>query len=277
MTRFSNVATHRRAVCRSIRRIWVYCIAFLPPILLSPVRLVAQSVCERGNQPLNSAQPSGITPAEIISAFAAKETAYKSAREHYGYTLDVTLQTLTDSGRVDGEYRQNSEIILGTNGAPIEKVNFAPQSTLRRIAPSQDDFDDIHFPVAITADELHLFSIEYQGRQRVDMLDTYVFDVFPQKNTKNEKEAFRRPHLGGRSRPHGRKDLRQTPLRRNAEIRKEGLCPSYPHDCDVSQEIDGKYWFPTYATADEFLHLPRADVHVREVVRYSNYKLLASK
>lgn len=256
MTRFSNVATHRRAVCRSIRRIWVYCIAFLPPILLSPVRLVAQSVCERGNQPLNSAQPSGITPAEIISAFAAKETAYKSAREHYGYTLDVTLQTLTDSGRVDGEYRQNSEIILGTNGAPIEKVNFAPQSTLRRIAPSQDDFDDIHFPVAITADELHLFSIEYQGRQRVDMLDTYVFDVFPQKNTKNEKELFE-----GRIwvDDHDLMVVKTCGKPRSDEMpksAKKGFARLTPMIATYREEIDGKYWFPTYATADEFLHLP---------------------
>jgi hypothetical protein len=101
--------------------------------MLSSASLLAQTVCDIGNQPLNSAQPSGITPAEIIQKFAAQESTFKAARIRYGYTLDVTIQTLTVAGRIDGAYHQVSEIVLGSNGAPVEKVTFAPQSTLRRI------------------------------------------------------------------------------------------------------------------------------------------------
>jgi hypothetical protein len=43
------------------------------------------------------------------------------------------------------------------------------------------------------------------------------------------------------------------------------------------EEVDGKFWFPTYAKADEFLPFPRQDVHVREVIRYSRYKPLELK
>lgn len=43
------------------------------------------------------------------------------------------------------------------------------------------------------------------------------------------------------------------------------------------EQIDGKYWFTTYARADEFLRFPTGGVHVREVVKYSNYKPAASK
>jgi hypothetical protein len=53
--------------------------------------LFAQGVCDQGNGTLDAAQPSGITPAEIIQKFAAKEATFKAARERYGYTLNVTI------------------------------------------------------------------------------------------------------------------------------------------------------------------------------------------
>jgi archaellum component FlaF (FlaF/FlaG flagellin family) len=44
------------------------------------------------------------------------------------------------------------------------------------------------------------------------------------------------------------------------------------------QQIDGKYWFPTYTKAEGTLHFPAQngalseDVHVRTVVKYTDYK-----
>ena len=43
------------------------------------------------------------------------------------------------------------------------------------------------------------------------------------------------------------------------------------------EQIEGKYWFTTYARADEYLHFPTGGVRIREVVKYSNYKVSASK
>jgi hypothetical protein len=244
--------------------------------MLSSVSLPAQTVCDIGNKPLTSAQPSGIAPAEIIQKFDAQETTFKAARERYGYTLDVTIQTLTVAGRIDGEYHQVSEIVLGNNGAPVEKVTFAPQSTLRRIGLTPDDLDDIHqrLPFAFSAEELPIFSVAYVGRQHVDMLDTYVFDVSP-KNAKNEKKLF-----SGRIWVDDQ-DLMIVKtcgkLRRDENATKRGAAELTPLFVTYREEIDGQFWFPTYAQADEFLPFPRGAVHVREVVRYSNYKPLAPK
>jgi len=38
------------------------------------------------------------------------------------------------------------------------------------------------------------------------------------------------------------------------------------------KEISYKFWFATYAKADEFVIFPRGDIHVHEVVRYANYR-----
>jgi hypothetical protein len=247
--------------------------------MLSSASLLAQTVCDIGNQPLNPAQPSGITPAEIIQKFAAQETTFKIARARYGYTLDVTIQTLTVAGRIDGEYHQVSEIALGANGAPVEKVTFAPQSTLRRIGLTPDDLDDIHqrLPFAFGTEELPLFSITYAGRQHVDMLDTYVFDVSPKNatNAKSEKKLF-----AGRLWVDDQ-DLMVVKtcgkLRRDENATKRGAAELTPLFVTYREEVDGQFWFTTYAQADEFLPFPRGTVHMREVVRYSNYKPFVPK
>ena len=108
------------------------------------------------------------------------------------------MQTLDNYGRVDGEYQQVSEIMLNDIGKRVENTTFAPQSTLRRLSLSQDDLDDIRqrLPFALTPEELPHFSISYAGRQHVDQLDTYVFNVSPTEPQEGN-QVFRGPGLGG--------------------------------------------------------------------------------
>jgi hypothetical protein len=247
-------------------------------ILLPSGSLLGQSVCELGNQTLTAGQPSGVTPAEIIRQFAAKETSFKEAREHFGYTLEVTVQTLTAFGQVDGEYHQISEFARGKNGALAERVTYAPESTLRRISLSEDDMDDIRIriPVAVTTEDIPHYSIEYLGRQRVDQLGTYVFKVTP-KNAKNDKKLFT-GHIWVDDqdlmivktcgKPHADEIPRSA---------KKGLAELSPVFVTYREEVGGKFWFSTYAKADEFLAFPKGDIHVRTVIRYSDYKPLDSK
>ena len=43
------------------------------------------------------------------------------------------------------------------------------------------------------------------------------------------------------------------------------------------EQIDGEYWFPTYTMADDILHFRTNDVHIREIIKYTNYKRFGSK
>jgi hypothetical protein len=92
-----------------------------------PGGLAAQGVCDQGNGPLNPAQLAGIAPADIIQKFVAREAVLKAARDRYGYTLNVTVQTVDDFGQVDGEYRQVSEVVLEDSGRRMERTTFAPE------------------------------------------------------------------------------------------------------------------------------------------------------
>ncbi len=249
------------------------CAAFLLALLAVPARGRAQNICEAGNQPLTADPPSGISVPEIIRRFAANETAFKKARERYSYQLNVTMQTLTAAGQVDGVFRQISEFAPGKNGVPVETVTYAPESTLRRMSMDEDDFDAIRFPIRLTTEELPSFSVDYLGRQRVDALDTYVFKVSPVdvKNEKNQKKLFvGRIWVDAQEfaivktcgKPHA--DVVRPP--------KKGSSNLSPMIVTYREQIDGRFWFPTYSKADDYLDFPGDNIHVREVVRYSNYK-----
>jgi len=120
---------------------------FASILLLAPAALLAQTNCEEGAGPLNTAQPQGITTQEIIQQFAAKEELFREARNNYAYTQDITVQTL-DGNTVDGEYRLVQDITYNDKGERIENVTFAPQSTLVRVGLGRDDFDDIRRVIA---------------------------------------------------------------------------------------------------------------------------------
>jgi len=241
--------------------------------------LFAQGVCDAGNGPLNPAIPPGMTPAGIIQEFSAKEAKFKAARNRYEYTLNITIQTLNNNDEVDGEYQQTSQITLNVDGKRAERTTFAPESTLRKFSLSQDNLDDIRerLPFPMTPEELPHFTITYVGRQRVDELNTYVFDVSP-KNAKKEKKVFE-----GRiwvddldlmivktcGKP---REDQITHANRKNEI--DDLTPVF---VTYREQFDGQFWFPTYSRADELLRFSNGFVHMREVVKYSDYKLLPRK
>lgn len=248
------------------------CAVFVLASTIFSLPLFAQYVCEYGNGPLNSAAPEGIAPAEIIETFATHEAGLKAARDRYAYTLDVSVETLNGNA-VNGSYHQVSEVSSNDQGQRVERMTFAPQSTLRGIGVTRDDLDDIRdrLPLVLRAQELSVYSITYVGRQRVDQLDAYVFDVAP-KDPRKEARRF-----------HGRvwveaRDLvivKTCGKTRGDEIggslgkNAANLTPTF---VTYREQIDGKYWFTTYARADEYLHFPTGGVHIREVVKYSNYK-----
>ena len=244
-------------------------------LLLCPPALRAQTVCDSGNGPLDTAQPSKLTPAEITQKFAAKESAFKAARDNYGYVVDVTIQTLNGNAPT-GEYRQTSQIALDLFGKRTERTTFAPQSSLRGMSLSEDDLQDIRtrLPFAFTPEELPQFSVSYVGRQHVDQLDTYVFNVKPKDPRKGAKLFEGRVWVDNQDlaivKTCGKP--RQGDIGSPKRARTE-LVPTF---VTFREQIDGKNWFTTYAHADEYLNFPRYSVHVRETIKYSDFKPLTT-
>jgi hypothetical protein len=245
-------------------------------VLLLPFTLCAQN----GFGPLDPTPPAGLTPEQIITKFAARETEFAQARENYVFRQAVKVDTLDpDSGKIDGEYQQVTDVTFNAQGKRDEHVVFAPQNTLERIMLQQQDLDDFEhgFPFVLTQKDLPNFDITYLGRQKVDELDTYVFSAEPKsadpkhRNFKGkvwvDQQDFQIVLIDGKIIPD---DFRPG---------HENMSPPFT---TYYEQVDGKYWFPTYTKAEANFHIPATkdalsdDIHVRMTIRYSDYKRFRS-
>jgi len=223
--------------------------------------------------PLDTAQPKGVTPEEIIQHFAAKEKEFKQALDVFGYRQTVKVQTM-DGDTVDGEYQQVFDVSFDDQGKKVKNVVFAPQSTLQKILMTEQDMDDIEnrLPFVLTSDEIGEYSILYVGQQQEDDLHCYVFDIAPK-----QLDAKKR-HFQGRIWVDD-KDFQivKTYGRSGPDIKKKNGENLFPKFTTYREQIvDGPYWFPVYTRADDTLHFSTGDVKVREIVKYTNYKKFGS-
>ncbi len=237
------------------------------------VAALALPALAQDESPINPAPPKGMSVDDIIQRFVQKETQFAHARENYTYRQEVKVQTL-DGDTPDGEYRSIQDIDFDPSGKRVEHVVFAPQSTLQRVQMTREDFDTIRsiMPFVMTTQTLPEYQVNYVGQQKVDELDTYVFDVAPKSIDKNKVYFQGRVWVDN-------KDLQivMTSGKTVPEARsKKGQENLFPKFTTWREQIDGQYWFPTYTRADDDLHFSTGDVHIREIVKYTNYKRFGS-
>jgi hypothetical protein len=231
-----------------------------------------------GFGPLDTSPPS-TPPDEIIKKFSTKESEFRKVYEAYGYRRSVKVQTI-DGNSVDGEYQEVDDVSFDATGKRQEKVVFAPQNSLQRVSMSPADFSDIQnrLPFVLTTEDIAQYNLTYLGKQKVDELQTFVFDVAP-KVLEKGKRYFQ-----------GKIWVDQTDLQivvtsgKNVpdDTRKghEDLSPPFT---TYREQVDGKYWFPTYTKADGVLHFGGCkgcmteDVHLRQIVKYTDYRQFGSK
>jgi hypothetical protein len=227
---------------------------------------------------LETTPPKDLTPEEIIKRFVAKETDFAKAREQYTYRQDVKVETL-DGDTVDGQYREVFDVLFDDKGKRMENVVFAPQSNLTKIYMSQEDMQDIRhmLPFVLTEPELPEYNILYVGQQQEDELHCYVFDIAPKK-IEGKKRYFQGrvwvdDHDFQIVKTYGKTVPDLCNNRPCSEVKKRGDQENlFPKFTTWRQQVDGQYWFPVYTKADDELHFKMEDVHIREIVKYEDYK-----
>jgi hypothetical protein len=231
-----------------------------------------QGIRSPGDNPITKDPPS-IPVDEIIKRFAEKEADFKRERDNYTYTQSFAIQTIDEDDRPDGEYRMTSDIIFTPDGKRFEKVTFAPANTLQRIMLSEQDLDDVRNvqPFVLTTIDLPKYNVTYVGRQQVDELSTYVFDVAPKVIEKKQRYFQGRVWVDDKDLQIVMTDGKAVPdiiTRNNENV--------FPRFRTYRQNIEQGFWFPVYTRADDYLHFRSGDVHIRMTIRYSNYKRYGS-
>ena len=209
----------------------------------------------------------------IIRRFAEKEKEFQTARENYTYRQIVKVQELSPDGEVRGTFHVEEDILFSPDGKRIEKVAYAPLSTLRGISISPEDERDLRSvqPFVLTTDDLHKYDVKYMGRQNVDELSTYVFMVGPKRIEKGQRYFQGQIWVDDR-------DLQivKTYGKAVPDIREKGQENLFPRFETYREQIDGKFWFPTWTGADDTLHFSSGPQRIRMIVRYEDYKQFRS-
>jgi TonB family protein len=206
---------------------------------------------------------------EIIRAFTAKESRFRQALNSYAFKRDALVQTIGMGGQVTGEYHRVSFFTFDDQGNRFEKINFFPMPTLTEITVTAQDLEDLGGvnPFALEASKLNAYSFKYVGKEKIDELDLYVFDVSPKvaPDPKKVKERFFQGRIWV-----DQQDLQIVKARGKGV--PEDKNNKYATFETYREQIDGKYWFPTYTYADDELVFDNgSSVRLRMLVKYTDF------
>jgi len=211
---------------------------------------------------------------DIVKKFAEREKEFSVERGNYTYTQTFVIQTIDNDDAIDGEYRMTSEVVYTPEGKRLpDKVVNAPQPTLQRIMLSPQDLDDLEHvqPFVLTTVDIPKYTVTYVGRQKIDELATYVFDVAPKKLEKNQRYFQGRIWVDDQDLNIVKTDGKAVP-----DIMKKGHENVFPRFVTYRKNIEDHYWFPVYTVSDDNLHFSNQVVHIRMFVRYDKYKRFGS-
>jgi TonB family protein len=215
----------------------------------------------------SAGQPAPVDVNKIIAAFTAKETEFRRALNLYAFKRDAVIQVIGMGGQIAGEYHRVSNFTFDDNGNRFEKIVFFPMPTFAGVTP--EDIEDLSGvnPFALEASKINRYNFTYVGKERIDELDLYIFDVAPKviPDPKTKERLF-----VGRIWVDDR-DLQI--VKSYGKGVPETKINKFPKVETYREQIDGRYWFPTYSYADEELVFDNGDVmHLRMRVKYTEFK-----
>jgi TonB family protein len=214
----------------------------------------------------------GISSAEadrIIQAFTSKETEFRRALNNYSFKRDALIQTIGMGGQVMGEYHRVSTFTFDDRGNRYEKIGYFPMPTMTDVTVTAEDIEDLGGinPFALEPAKIPRYNIKFVGKEKIDELNLYVFDVAPKVMPTSKKIEDRL--FVGRVWVDDQ-DLLIVKTRGKAV--PETKSNKFPVVETYREQIDGRYWFPTYSYADEELVFESgSSVHIRMKVRYTDF------
>ena len=215
--------------------------------------------------------PPPIPVEEIIQKFAANEDAMKAVYVTYDFTQTVRVEELTDPG---GKFTATGEVYTKPGGARYWRVTEPPQSNLKIMHFSLEDVRAmVSIPLfTLTTDEIANYNFLYAGEDKLDELNTYVFQVKPKvQSLLNRSRRFFEGVIWV--------DDHDLTIVKSfgkfvSEISENG--PQLPFTMfeTYRENLQGKDWLPTYTSSDDYIDSDdNTQVHLHLVIRSTDFKL----
>ncbi len=208
-------------------------------------------------------------PSNLLTASAQKGKQLTDALRGYTYYAELTLQTVSQADTITGKYFRFSQLSYDGAGNLQERV-FETTSTLPKEAHigTNAAYNLIRvYQFIITPEALNQYEFSYVGREKIDELNTYVFDVKPKVKLPDPEKSHDR-YLKGRVWIDDQ-DLQVVKVA--GQALPEQTAHRTPRFETYFQNYD-RYWFPAYTTADDEIRVSNRLSRVIVKVRFTSYK-----
>ncbi len=226
-----------------------------------------------GNTPEPEAAPS--TPeSEIIKRLSQKEDAFLLARLQYTYKKTVRIQELGPDGRPEGEFTLVTQPVRDAEGKLVERIVEHPKSTLQHLFLRSEEMAGLMRipPFPLTTSQLAKYDLKYVGKEQVDEINCYLFQVKP-KGVERIKAYFE----GVVWVDDKYLEVVKTYGKWITELGDVHSIPDLPFSLfeTYRENVDGKFWFPSYSRSDDTLSLKGNDIPMRIIMKWTDFKPLA--
>ena len=208
-------------------------------------------------------------PAAVLAAAAENGKRVSAALRNYTYYSELTVETVSQADTVSGKYFRFSQISYDPDGVRQERV-VEEKSTLPRdvhIGTSSANNLIRVYLFTLTPDSFGQYEFNYIGREKIDELNCFVFDVRPTvKMPDSDKNSER--YLKGRV-WIDEQDLQL--VKAAGEALPEQSRRRLPRFETYFQNYDDG-WFPAYTSADDGLRVGDHFARIIVKLRFTAYK-----
>ncbi len=214
--------------------------------------------------------PPPVPEAEIIKRFAANEVVMQKQYDAYNFTQMIRVEELTDPG---GKFTVTGEVYTRPDGQRYLRITKQPESNLKISDFTLEDVKAIAtLPLfVLTSDEIANYTFKYAGQDKLDQINTYVFQVKPKQLSR-----MRRLFDGVIWVDDQDFVIVKSFGKFVSEIAGNGTKLPFTMFETFRENFQDKYWLPTYTRSDDYLQgADNAEQHLRLVIRDTDFKLNA--
>lgn len=214
------------------------------------------------------------SPSEILLTAAGRGREVLAALRDYTYDCELTIQTVSQADTITGTFNRFSKVSFDRDGNRREKVLENTSTLPKEIYIGTQRANELTqiYQFVITPEALNRYEISYIGRERIDELNTFVFDVKPKIKLPDPNKSHER-FLKGRI---WIDDLDHYVVR----VAGEALPEQTGHRSgkfDTFFQNYGRFWFPAFVTGVDFIRVGDYFYRVSVHVRYTGYQKVGLK
>jgi hypothetical protein len=214
--------------------------------------------------------PPPIPASEIVKRFSQNEDAMAQVHVNYGYHRTVRVQELDDTGKTTGELVISTDFGRAADGHAYEKGEKHPESTLKFLDLDYEHLDILQkIPLLpFTTAQALKYDFVYAGTQKLDELNTYIFQVHPKQVDRQHA------YFEGVIWVDNQDFVVVKTLGKWMTELGEVTTAEFPFKVfDTYREnVEGKIWFPDFVRSDETITTKMGRVSVRLTVKWEDFK-----